>query len=179
VDQQKKRQPTWLMLIVCLALIGLVIFMISALVNHHSTKLTIGDQVSPLKLTTFDGEDINTADLDGKVIVVNFWASWCNTCSIEAPMLEQAWERYRNLETVVFLGVAYKDKVPEAINFLSRYNILYDNALDQNYRLAQALQLQGIPETYIIDQYGRLAYKKLGPFPSLESIISAIDPLLK
>ena len=168
-----------MMLLVCLVLVASVVSVISLLAKNRSPNLSIGDQVTPVNLTTFDGENLMTGEMTGKVILINFWASWCDSCSSEAQILEQAWERYRDPGNVVFLGVDYKDSISEAKNYLYKYDILYPNGPDSNYQIGQALRLQGVPETYVIDRNGKLAYKKLGPFPSLEAISLVIDPLLK
>jgi cytochrome c biogenesis protein CcmG/thiol:disulfide interchange protein DsbE len=130
-------------------------------------------------LTTFGGEDISSKDLAGKVLVVNFWASWCKPCEQEAADLETAWKEYEPNNQVVFLGVDYVDTEPEAMAYLDRFAITYPNGPDLGTRISQAFRMQGVPETYVIDQEGTLTFVKKGPFTSLEEIRRAIDPLLE
>ena len=133
----------------------------------------------PITLTTFDEKSLVTTGMTGKVIVINFWASWCQPCASEAAYLEQAWKHYEAGGQVIFLGVDYVDTEPEALAYLSQFNITYPNGPDLGTRIAQMFHIQGVPETYIIDQNGRLVYKEIGPFPSEDSITSVIDALLK
>ncbi|HJS29320.1 MAG TPA: TlpA disulfide reductase family protein [Anaerolineales bacterium] len=138
-----------------------------------------GQSAPGFTLTTFGGEDISSQDLEGKVIVVNFWASWCKPCEQEAADLETAWKQYAPGGQVVFLGVDYVDTEPEAMAYLNRFAITYPNGPDLGTRISQSFRMQGVPETYVIDQDGTLTYVKKGPFNSLAEIRLAIDPLLE
>ncbi len=139
-----------------------------------------GDQVpEDLVLTTFEGDQIFLKDLRGKVIVLNFWASWCKPCEQEAADLQAAWEYYQPTGEVVFLGVDYVDTEPEALAYLEKFKITYPNGPDLGTRISQAFRIRGVPETYIIDQNGVLADVMIGPYSSLSQIRRSIDPLLQ
>jgi cytochrome c biogenesis protein CcmG/thiol:disulfide interchange protein DsbE len=111
--------------------------------------------------------------------VINFWASWCQPCASEAADLQRAWEKYRAGNKVIFLGVDYVDTKPEATSYLTQYNITYPNGPDLGTRISQTFHIQGVPETYIIDRNGKLAFKEIGPFASEDAITSIVDSLLK
>jgi cytochrome c biogenesis protein CcmG/thiol:disulfide interchange protein DsbE len=138
-----------------------------------------GESAPGFVLTTFDGEEITSSELDGKVVVLNFWASWCKPCEQEAADLETAWKTYAPSGEVVFLGVDYVDTESEALSYLDKFAITYPNGPDLGTRISQSYRMTGVPETYVIDQIGRLAYVKKGPFFSLAEIQNAIDPLLE
>jgi len=138
-------------------------------------SIAIGDRVPPITLNTFDGQVINTTDLAGKVIVINFWASWCQPCESEAAELEQAWQGYKDSGDIVFLGVDYVDTEPEALAYLAKFNITYPNGPDLRTVISQMFRIKGVPETYIIDREGRLAYAKIGPFMNLNEILMAVE----
>jgi cytochrome c biogenesis protein CcmG/thiol:disulfide interchange protein DsbE len=141
--------------------------------------VAIGDRIPSFTLTTFQGEEIALKDLQGKVVVLNFWASWCKPCEQEAADLEAAWRFYEPRGDVVFLGVDYVDTEPEALAYLEKFDITYTNGPDLGTRISQAFRIQGVPETYIIDQENVLRFVQIGPFTSLEQIKGAIDPMLK
>ncbi len=164
----------WGGFLVLLAIIGI------ALVKTQRGGIAIGGKVPPdLTMTDFSGRTYRLGDLRGKVVLINFWASWCNTCKDEAVMLEQAWEQYKDRGDVVFLGLDYVDTDPDALAYIKKYGITYPNGPDKATRWAQTFHLRGVPETYIVDRNGRLAYKKIGPFQSLQEILSALSLALE
>lgn len=161
--------------IVLAALLGLLYFGL-----RNAQQGPIGEQelVPDFTLTTFEGEQINLADLKGKVVVLNFWASWCKPCEQEAVDLETAWRSYQDRGDVIFLGVDYVDTEPEAKAYLEKFEITYPNGPDLGTRISQEFRIRGVPETYFIDQEGKLVDFQIGPFSSLAQIQSKIEPLL-
>jgi cytochrome c biogenesis protein CcmG/thiol:disulfide interchange protein DsbE len=176
-EESKKKSPigqiaVW---IGVLALLGIVAIQ---LVKSQQGTIQIGADAPDFVLTTFEGDQIDSAALEGKVILVNFWASWCNPCEEEAEELQTAWEMYEPGGQVVFLGVDWTDTDKEAMEYMQRFGITYPNGPDYGTRISQAYRTTGVPETYIIASDGTLAYVKKGPFASLQEIVSAINPLL-
>lgn len=137
-----------------------------------------GQKVPDFTLESFSGETYRSDDLRGKVVLVNFWASWCESCKPEARDLEQAWRDYQSRGDVIFLGIDYVDTRPEAMAYLEQFDITYPNGPDKGTKISQAFRIKGVPETYIINQSGEITHTQIGPFRSLEDIKSHIDPLL-
>jgi cytochrome c biogenesis protein CcmG/thiol:disulfide interchange protein DsbE len=106
-------------------------------------------------LTTFDGELFSLADQRGKVVIVNFWASWCVPCREEAPILQDVWERYRD-RGVVMVGVDYLDVERDALAFIDEFGITYPNGLDMGKAISKRYRIKGVPETFIVDQNGNI-----------------------
>lgn len=159
-------------------LLVLLVILALGLMRSQQGPVGVGQRAPDFVLTTFDGEQIDTRSLQGKVIVVNFWASWCKPCEQEAADLEAAWRMYQPRGDVVFLGVDYVDTEPEAKGYLEKFNITYPNGPDLGTRISQSFRIRGVPETYFIDQSGELVYFQKGPFMSLNQITGVIDPLL-
>ena len=161
----------------------LVVFALLAVVAIQLNKaqkgsVAMGEKAPEFTLTTFDGQVIGPEEMAGKVVVVNFWASWCKPCEQEAAELQEAWTMYEDRGDVLFLGVDWTDTNNEAMAYLEKFEITYTNGPDLGTKISQAFRTTGVPETYIIDKEGNLAYVKIGPFLSLFEITSAIDPLL-
>ncbi len=149
-----------------LVLLGVVAFV--ALLAYGFTRnpreITtplLGREAPDFTLRLFTGEEVRLADFRGKVVFLNFWASWCPPCRAEARDLEAAWRRYKD-QKVVFLGVDIQDREEDAREFLKEFGVTYPNGRDANGRIAIAYGVWGIPETFLIDGSGRITYKHVG-----------------
>ncbi len=107
------------------------------------------------ELTTFEGKTIRLSELRGKPVIVNFWASWCLPCREEAPLLQAAWDKYRD-QGLVLLGVDYVDTETEAKKYLAEFKITYPNGPDVGTRISKAYRITGVPETYFITRDGKV-----------------------
>ena len=122
------------------------------------------------------GEATKLSDLRGKVVIINFWASWCVPCKDEAPALEKIAKKYADKD-VVLLGVNYLDVERDALAFLATYDVTYGNGVDLQQRISRAYRITGVPETFVIDQQGVVSDVFIQPIT--ESQLSAtLDKLL-
>jgi cytochrome c biogenesis protein CcmG/thiol:disulfide interchange protein DsbE len=156
----------------------LLVVVAMVLLRKQQGPVTLGQKPPSFTLTTFDGRNIGPADMAGKVVLVNFWASWCKPCEQEAADLESAWKYYQPRGDVIFLGIAWTDTESASLNYIKRFAITYPNGPDLGTSISQAYRTTGVPETYIIDKNGKLASLKLSPYISVAEIKAAIDPLL-
>ena len=116
----------------------------------------------PFELTLFGGETLALEDLKGKVVMVDFWASWCPPCRQEASALAQVFRQYQG-KGVAFVGIAIWDAEADATSYTSRYGITYPNGLDAKGQIAIDYGVTGIPEKYFISRDGILSKKFIGP----------------
>jgi cytochrome c biogenesis protein CcmG/thiol:disulfide interchange protein DsbE len=182
---RRRGAPLWVQILVWVGLLALLVILGLGLFRAKHPIMSIGSKVPDFTLNFFDkyqyqqANQASLASLHGKVVFVNFWASWCVTCADEATDLEAAWRYYQPGGQVVFLGVDYTDVDSKALEFLRRFDITYPNGPDLGTRITPIFNRNiAMPETYIIDQQGFLRYKQIGPFQSVAEIRSAIDPLL-
>lgn len=122
-------------------------------------------------------QTLRLAALHGTPIVVNFWASWCDACRAEAPLLEQTWQRYRS-QGVVFIGLDFDDDEPDAVAFLQQYGITYLNGPDATEEIAVRYAVPGLPTTIFIDRKGVIAGRHIGQLDQL-TLDHAIAALLR
>ena len=144
----------------------------------YEGPVQIGEDFKDFTLTTFEGTSYNTGEQNGKVMLINFWSSWCKPCESEAAYLQESWQYYEPGGEVLFLGVDYVDTEPEAKKTLAKYQITYPNGPDMGTQISQLYRITGVPETFIVDKNGNLAHIQIGPFASMDEIKYLIDPLL-
>jgi cytochrome c biogenesis protein CcmG/thiol:disulfide interchange protein DsbE len=177
-NSKQKTKVHWGQIIVWVGLFGLLVVVAMVLMRKQQGPVIIGQKAPMFTLTTFDGQQITPADMAGKVLLVNFWASWCKPCEQEAADLQTAWEYYQPRGDVLFLGIAWTDTESASLSYIDKFNITYPNGPDLGTSISQAYRTTGVPETYVIDKNGNLASLKLSPYTSLAEIQAAIDPLL-
>lgn len=183
--------PLWIQIIVWVFLLGLLGIVAMGLNKAQKSTVTVQPGVTLENFTVplydeyqYKGmSQVSLSDLRGKVVVINFWASWCKPCEQEAAEMQQAWEKYEPTGEVVFLGVDYVDTPTNAFIYLKKFGITYPNGEDLNVTLKRPISdyfnIQGVPETYFIDKNGVFTYVQIGPFASVDQISAQIDPLLK
>ena len=127
-------------------------------------------------LAALDGRDsLTRASLEGRVVLVNFFASWCVPCRSEAPLLM----RLSQQEHVPLYGIAYKDKPENAKRFLDQLGDPYRRVgLDESGRTGIDFGVYGVPETYLIDKQGHIRYRVVGPLTA-ETLDNELLPRLK
>jgi cytochrome c biogenesis protein CcmG, thiol:disulfide interchange protein DsbE len=137
----------------------------------------VGRPAAAFPLTTFDGAPVTLSALRGKVVVLNFWASWCNpACYDEAPVLERAWRTYRD-RGVVVVGVDMQDTPEAAKAFIQRFELSFVNAPDPNGKLAVEYGVYGVPETFFVARDGTIRAKHVGALTD-RAVRATLEPLL-
>ena len=169
-EQAEKPGVSWPALLVGMALVlPLLGILLSGLFHDpHDLGNPLEDKMAPrFALPMLDGGEIlSLEDLKGKPTVINFWATWCQSCPMEHPVLEEAAREYK--DKVQFVGIAYEDKRERLSAWLQRANrgqpSAYPTLIDVGGKAAVAYGVYGVPETYFLDAEGTVRAKKTGPF---------------
>lgn len=153
--------PRWVQIVVFIAVIALIGFFAFGLRVRGAPALGSGP-APDFTLKSFDGQSLKLSDLRGKVVIINFWASWCGPCRDEAAFLEKTWRQYKD-RGVVFLGIDYNDVEPNARAYLKEFDITYYNGPDLGGIISPLYRIKGVPETYFVGKDGNLYGNALGP----------------
>jgi len=144
----------------------------SALIELPAPEFRLEDMYDP-------ADSISLEQYRGRVVVLNFWASWCGPCVAEHPYLVDLYDRY-DPEDVLLLGVLYQDVPEKGRAFMQRYGGGWPSAVDYGSRTAIPYGVYGVPETFVVTPEGKIAYKLVGPLvpESSGGVYAAIDSLL-
>jgi len=123
------------------------------------------------------GEEVSLSDYRGQVVVLNFWASWCDPCRDESPLLDR-WHRRIEPRGGTVLGVDVLDVADDAREFVEEYDLRYPQVRDTEADLLGDYGVTGYPETFVIDRQGRIAAAEKGPVDE-EFLRLEVLPLLE
>jgi len=137
----------------------------------------VGKQAPDFELETLDGQTIALSELEGRPVLLNFWATWCGPCVHEMPFLQQVYEE-RQGDELLLLAINIGESSSQAAEFLQSYGLSFNVLLDSDTTVAQAYRIQYIPTTFLIDREGKIQEIKVGSFQSqaeIENILSQLD----
>lgn len=185
-DQQLKRHAITVV-IAATIILGIIIVLAIGLRQPSSEipSVLIGKEAKPFQGLWLQGQDfvkgsegprLRLADLRGKPVILNFWASWCYSCRAEAHDLEKVWQKLRG-EGVMVVGVAIHDTKEAALGFAKQYGKTYPLALDDQGSVALDYGVTGVPETFFIDRGGKIVDKVAAPLTA-EELLARVKKIL-
>jgi DsbE subfamily thiol:disulfide oxidoreductase len=121
-----------------------------------------GQPAKEFTLGLLDGSSLTLSEMRGELVLINFWASWCPPCEDEMPALQAISEEFR-AQGVTVVGVAYDDTETDAREMISRFGLTYPVGLDAGDRISSDYGITGVPETFVVDRNGQVAYVHIGP----------------
>ena len=165
-----------------LALLGLLAYGLAANEPDRQVEAALarGERrpAPPLVLPRLSGAGTGSlVDYRGKVVVLNFWASWCEPCREESPLLDR-WHRRMKAQGGTVLGVDVLDVTTDARDFIRRYELSYPMLRDGDGDSRESYGIVGFPETFVLDRRGRIAAVRRGPVDEAW-MRSRVAPLLK
>jgi len=163
-------------LLPAVAVLGVLAFGFTREARYIASPL-LGRPAPAFILPLLDGGVLRLEDLRGKVVVLNFWASWCPPCRAEARALEAVWRKHRDLG-VVLVGANIQDQDADARAFVEEFAITYPNGVDRGSKIAIDYGVWGLPETFIIGREGRIIYKHVGGVAG-ETLAGKLEKVLR
>lgn len=146
-------------------------------VNDRLGEVRINPRPAPaFELASLAGPALSLEALRGKVVMVDFWASWCPPCERETPVLASVYDRYRD-RPVEFIGISIWDRGQDVLRFVDLYDVRYPVAIDHGGRVAIDYGVTGIPEKFFIDAGGRLVRRFVGPMDE-QTLGAILDRML-
>lgn len=159
----------WSREIIFLFWAGMFLVFASAQIRAHEdpwkglSVIRLSDYSPPdFTLRTLEGGSITLSDLKGKVVLINFWATWCPPCREEMPSLERLYRHYK-YDKFTLLAVDIMERPETVKRFVKEYNLSFPILLDENGDVSLKYAANAIPTTYIIDKGGKAVGKAIGP----------------
>ncbi len=154
---------TFAVVIGALAIVGLLAF---GLAKKGGSAVAVGDRIpaASTDLPRLDGHGAaSISDYEGRWVLVNVWASWCDPCRTESPALERFYSDHSARDFTI-LGIDFQDTSDDALNFVQRYDVTYPQLRDGSGDFAKGeLGTTGVPESFLVNPQGRLVLHSLGP----------------
>lgn len=165
-----------LAVVLILGISGAII--VSKNLDHPARKAAIGLEAPGFELRDTDGRMWRLSDLRGKVVLLNLWASWCETCKEELPSIQNLINSERNNDKLLFISVLYNDDPLKALAYLKTNGFAFPVLIDTG-NVAKVYGITGVPETFLIDKKGVLKQRVVGPLkwdsPDVRELLARLE----
>jgi cytochrome c biogenesis protein CcmG, thiol:disulfide interchange protein DsbE len=166
--KNKRKRRIVIFCVVSLLNIGLLALILTQLLTpatHSVSDPLVGHSAPNFSLEMLHSDSgksaLSLSNFKGKPIVLNFWASWCQPCKEELPLLENAWKQMQaQKKDIVFLGIDFQESSSDATSFLKQYGITYLVGLDANGSIASKYRVTSLPQTIFIDRDGTVTSRE-------------------
>lgn len=178
-ESQPVQPKNKIVLIFALGVLAFILFGVGVIAIQLRKQQEIQPQTGlapDFELALYGGGHFKLSEQKGKVVLLNFWGSWCGPCRVEAPELQELWERYQD-DDFIIIGVDWLDSESNGLAFIEEFGLSYPNGADIEERVAKAYHIQGAPENFLIDKEGNIAQFLYGGVHA-DKLAPIIDDLL-
>ncbi|MFQ5745662.1 MAG: TlpA family protein disulfide reductase [Gemmatimonadota bacterium] len=165
----------WLLPLVAIPFLGLLAYGLGRDTYVLPSPL-VSEAAPPFRLETLDGDSLALADFEGRIVLLNFWASWCLPCREEHGVLLRTAQTWPDSEVAV-VGVVYQDSRENAARFLREMGGGWTQLLDPSTRVGIDYGVYGVPETFFLNPKGEISFKQVGPV-TWDLVRTKVDSLL-
>ena len=141
------------------------------------TKLPEASQAPEFVLNDLDGNQYRLSDYRGKVVIINFWATWCPPCRAEMPSMQRAWELLEDKGIIMF-GIDVGEDEDTIFQFTANYPVEFPLLMDNDSSVINQWPVRGLPTTFVVDPQGRIIYRAIGgrewDDPELLALVGAL-----
>ena len=150
-------------------------------VGDPATHTKVGDAMPAFTVTDSDGKAFSMASQRGKVVLVNFWATWCGPCKLEIPRLEkEIWQHYKGNSKFAMVAVAREQTNDDIAPFEKKNGFTFPIASDPKRTTYQVFADSGIPRSYVVDAKGKILFQTVGYCAAdFDGLKQAVDTALK
>jgi DsbE subfamily thiol:disulfide oxidoreductase len=151
-----------IILAVLLVAAALFIFLFTAKEETVINKAALGKPAPPFELTDLHGASLSLYNLKGKVVLVNFWATWCDTCKEEKPLLQKLIRAEKGNDKFAVVTILFNDSMKNAEAYMKKNGFSFPVLADDR-KVSMNYGVTGVPESFIISKKGILRHKLIGP----------------
>lgn len=164
-------RSVWVQSALILALVAGIGYAAAQAMTEERVSVSVGDPAPDFKLRDMSGKEVRLADYKGKGVLLNLWASWCNPCVNELPLLNEGYK----LKNVEMIAVNLGEDEETVRKFADRYELEFPILLDSKGEMMQQYRAVGLPLTVLIDERGNIMERHEGELSEMSDIIRLME----